>query len=179
MSLLKSSPKNGVYLYSEIAKRIAKAQNFNKAFKRIFIKEMQQAMHSGALRTRHPYTFGPIDKTSPYFPSTLVTESDVNSWLLSEGRNYRLDTKIKQIRITQNKAILLSFFEEGVGKSIESVWNHMKANAGKPGFPFVRVGPESAVYTEKEKAMIEEDKKRVSKKALEKVLHRLIQQQNH
>jgi len=170
-------PKLGLYVYSIAAIEIAESNGLDSTSLNM---DMASAIRSGRLVVRDPFN-GAISQVDHMMdnPSPYVSPSDVNTWLSKEGRSYRW-TPGKKRRITTMKAFLLDCFKMGIDKNIESVWIHIKANAGKNGFLFVAAGQSSAVFeVEEEKGKEEIKKKRITKSALSKTLARLINQQNH
>lgn len=73
--------------------------------------------------------------------------------------------QLKGVRINFNRAFLLNCFEQGIGKNIESVWQHIRANAGKQDFLFRAASIDSASTI---------DEKKVHKKNLARTLSSLL-----
>ena len=51
-------------------------------------------------------------------------------------------------RINKNRAILQSFFAAGIGKNIESIWVHIRANTGKDNFPYASASVDMARHVD-------------------------------
>ena len=100
----------------------------------------------------------------------FLSPIEANAWLEAEGRNYKWipSTSIKP-RTTPFRAFLQTCFQSGVGKNIESVWLHMRNNAGKNNFLFKTVARTTATTI---------DDMVVKKDALARTLAGLIKQAN-
>lgn len=164
--------KFGLVKYSLVALEIARKHGLDATS---MTNQMASAIRSGKLVVRDPQT-GMVSPVRPNMddPSPWVTRTDVNNWLAYEGLNYQYEEAAKP-RITKNKAILQGWLNEGVPDDIESVWQHIRQNAGKDGFPIVRASISTATLEE-----INEDgttkTSRITKDNLGRTLARLKKQ---
>lgn len=82
MSILpKSIPQRGLYIYPDVARYIAVANNLSDLEQNELYFEMASAIVAGSLKARNPRTGGPAKNiSSPY-----VTNQDINTWLANNG----------------------------------------------------------------------------------------------
>ena len=166
-SIPKPIPHLGLYLFSSAAADIAKKYGSDQGAQTALLLEMAGAIRTGKLQARNPLTGGPGSTKDSLFH---VTIQDVNTWLEAEGRNYKWisSTSIKS-RTTHFRAFLQDCFQSGVNKNIESVWQHMRSNAGKINFLFKTVSNTTATTI---------DDTAVKKDALARTIAGLIKQAN-
>jgi len=80
-TLPKSIPQRGLYIYPDVARDIAAANNLSDLEQNELYFEMASAIVSGGLQARNPQTGGPAKNiSSPY-----VTIQDINTWLANDG----------------------------------------------------------------------------------------------
>ena len=98
--------------------------------------------------------------------SIFEQNKDVNNWLAADGRDYEWTlSTTKKHRVTENIAFLQVCFENGVENSIESVWQYIRANAGKDNFLFKTASNTTATTV---------DGNQITKSKLARTLARLL-----
>lgn len=82
-------PLPGLYRYDVLVKDIAKHYQMDKSQRRTFLDEVQSVIANGKMVSRSEVTARPLSVASGIDgASPLVTVSDFNQWLQSEGRPY-------------------------------------------------------------------------------------------
>jgi len=97
--------------------------------------------------------------------AALAKKPDTATVVHSENQDANLHPDRKQTRANKNRAFLQDCIDKGVSPMIESIWQHIIANAGKPNFLFKTASKVTATTINEEQ---------VRKKNLARQLKRLL-----